>query len=168
MAWPTAWTAADYLSREGADTESSVTILQALYDRDIEIGHKRTTWYGGQSNMTTTLADTHTADIRFPDNALQNTEVKLIFQAQRDGGVSGNASFRLRETGVPTNGTTLTTALTTSWAGYEVVGLTVPDDTWAGTVKTLALQAQRPASGADSNWRVTLILCCLNLAFEAP
>lgn len=160
MAWP-ALTADDVRSGAGAKT-----LGRDLYDREAIAVTRRTTWYFTEVNFTTTLADVNTQAWRVPPWALTGAVIKIIVRAKRAGAVSGNASFRLRETGGPTNGTTIVTALTTSYAYYEL-DLTVPDGTWASALKTLAVQAQRPASGADADWFIECDNMGSNLQFGA-
>jgi hypothetical protein len=161
MAWPTSFTASTVLSGKGAKTAG-----QDLYDRDVQLTRNRTSWAFGQSQMTTTLADVESVRVRVPEYCLTGATIKLKFRAQRDGAVSGTANFRIREVGTPTNGSTLGTTLTTAFAIYEVE-LAVVVDSWAGTVREFALQAQRPASGTDNDWLVVGKSLLKNFVFEA-
>ena len=164
MAWPTMVTG-DVLSGKGAET-----IGQNLFDRDLILTERRTSWVSPtEYSMTVTLADVgETKVVRLPPFCISGANIKLMFKAKVDSGSGASATFRLRETGGPTNGTSLVTALTASYIPYEVV-LPVPDGTWVNVVKTLALQAQRPNGGEiDADWNLTLRACFLNLSFEAP
>lgn len=143
MAWGTK-TTEDYLSGVGAETGGL-----EFYNRDLIVANTRTTWgwEAEQTIATGGLADISTRTVRLPSWFLTGAEIKLRFRAWSLSGV-GTYEFRIRETGVPRNGTTLAAfTLTATATAYEVVGLTAPDDTWAGTLKTLALQANEVTTG---------------------
>lgn len=143
MAWGTA-TAADYLSGEGAKTGAV-----EFYNRDLELTEIATGW-GWEAEATTTSATWATMSTRtimLPEWFLTGAEIKLRFRCWEAVGAT-TASARLTETGTPRSGSTtnmgtLGTASGPAAATFTVTGLTAPDDTWAGTIKTFDLEMQR-------------------------
>ena len=140
MAWGTA-TADDFLSGVGAKTGGV-----EFYNRDLELTDLAASWgwEAEASSSSTSWATMSTRTIMVPEWFLSGAEMKLRFRAY----LTGTATFsgRITETGTPRSGTTIAlTALTTTPTGpdagvFQVSGLTAPDDTWAGALKTFDLE----------------------------
>ena len=159
MSWPV------FVSTEVDSGDGAKYAGQHFFDRvDIAVT-KRTTWHFAETNMTTTLGVLSRKTIWMPQWALTGAVCTLSFLAQRDGAVSGNASVRLSQGA--TVGTTLVTALTTSYAIYSV-SVTAPDDTWADALVVFDLEGQRPASGVDADWNMLGKRLFCNFQVAAP
>ena len=143
MAWPSL-AASDTLSGAGAKT-----VCDGFYDRTQAAAHRSTTWYFAEVDMTLSLATKDTQRVRVPAWCLSGAVLTLRVRTRTTS--AGSATFQLNETDTATAGTPQVIALNANWT-YEDVPLTVPDDTWAGTLKTFEIKGQRPAAGADTDW----------------
>ena len=161
MAWP-GQAAEDYLSGEPAGSESGVTFRQALWDRDVAVAGRSTYWHMVATTHTATDLTTVLAKrVRIPAWCMTDDVITLKIQGKHSaGGVTG--TYRLDETDTTTAGTSDTLALTTALQSLSIV-LTVPDDTWAGTLKTLDLLASVPSGTGTIDTRFVV----LNLTFGA-
>lgn len=90
--------------------------------------------------LTTVL----TRAIRVPNFARGGDKLRLSAYVACSGG--GTASFRWIDSG-GTNGTTATTASSTG--ALLASDITIPDDTWAGTVRTFSVQGAASAGTAS-------------------
>ena len=161
MAWPTI-NSEDYLSGEGADSEGGVSFLQALWDRDVVIASRGVQWEMGSTTHTAaTLTSVYVKRVRIPDWCMANDTITLTIQAKHNaGGVTG--TYQLDETDTATSGSSGTLSLTTALQSKSIT-LTVPDNTWAGTMKTLDLTASVPSGTGTIDCRYV----GLNIKFGA-
>lgn len=159
MAWP-ATTSDSLVSGRGVETDGA-----DIFER-MQIGYSRPmTWTFAETDTTTTLADVQSITMMCPPWLVTGSVLTLSFLAKRDAAASGNASFRLQQGA--TNGTTNTTALTATFSLYSV-SITAPDDSWANSMVTFDFQAQRPASGVDSDWQTMTKRMLRNFNLAAP
>lgn len=154
MAWP-GQTTDDYLSGEPAGSESSLTFAQALWDKDVVVAGRGTYWYMPATTHTaTSLTSVLTKRVRIPAWCMGGETISLTIQAKHSAG-SVNGTYRLDETDTATNGSSDTLALTTALQS-KTITLTVADDTWAGTLKTLNLKASVPSGTGTIDTRFVL------------
>jgi hypothetical protein len=148
--WPTR-TSETVLS--GADAD---TLGQDLYDRDecVKEGPIAGIYVADQSVSSSSHADLVTFTLRVPVWVRSGDKIRMRIKARKN--TSGTGYFRLRETGVPTNGTEASVASTS----YAVVAsdVTVPDNTWAGVVKTFAVQARTDGSAGNTDLTIDGVL----------
>ncbi len=153
MTWPTK-SLPDYLSGKGAEQAG-----RDMYDRAICAKEAGTTFYfAAVTETASTYADKATLRVRVPEYARSGDKIRLTVWMSQAGG--GTGSYRVRETGGPTNGTDATTTSTT--AALKSSDITIPDNTWAGVVKTFAIQLKTSGSGTChangeqimANWQV--------------
>lgn len=149
MAWGTK-TTADFLSGQGAKTGGV-----EFYNRDLVLSELATGW-GWEAEAATTSASfvtVSTRTIRLPDWFLSGAEMKARARFYSTLGATVG-SARITETGTPRSGTTLSLGTLGTTAGpgalaVELSGLTAPDDTWAGVLKTFDIELRRD-SGSGS------------------
>lgn len=138
MAWPSS-SSGDFLS--GADAE---TRGQDLYDRVICAKQSGSTAYFAEASETGTSYVTKASfDYRVPVYARSGDLIQVTIVGYYSGAASGE--YRAIETGVPTNGSEQT--LNSGVYAASTSEITIPDNTWAATVKTIAMQAKVTTSG---------------------
>jgi predicted carbohydrate-binding protein with CBM5 and CBM33 domain len=138
MAWPTKFLA-DYLSGKGAEY-----LGRDMYDRAICAKMGGTTFYfAAVSETASTYADKATLRVRVPEFARSGDKIRLSVWMRQ--ATSGTGSFRVRETAGPVNGTDATS--TSSTDAIKTSEITIPDNTWAGALKTFAVQLKTAGAG---------------------
>lgn len=165
MAWPST-TVDEILSGKGAKT-----LGQDMYNRQLIAAEGSWSWVGLTQNVSSdsTLTTEQSGYFRFPTWAESTSVVTVTFVAKRGAGVSGDCQFRIRArkvSGSWTDGTTLTTAITTSWAPYDVVLAVPASPSWAGELVECAWQAKAPAGfggGAAVDWQAGLEYVSANM-----
>jgi hypothetical protein len=139
MTWPTS-DSGDFLSGKPAKTGG-----RDLWDRARLAMQSGTTYYFAEVTHTTgAYADKVTYQVRIPEGVRSGDKIQLTILGYYSGAGSGN--YRARETGTPVNGTEQ--ALGGSYA-VETSEITIPDNTWAGTVKNIAVQLETITSGTS-------------------
>lgn len=103
-----------------------------------------------QSTSSATLVSVFSWRVRIPEYARGGDELRFAFRLGHS--LSGKAvAGRIVETGGPTNGTTQT--FTTTAAGETALVesvITIPDDSWASTTKTLSLELRSDDGSANA------------------
>lgn len=128
MTWPT---------RKAGDCQSGDGIKelgQDCWDRD-QAGSKAwsgLTYVPETTTTGTTEATVATVKVRLPEYARSGDKLHLALLVKT---TAGTASYRLQDNATSTNGDVVTTGSTT-YTGLNSK-LTIPDDTWAGTTRTL-------------------------------
>jgi len=151
MAWPTT-TIADYLSGTGAKV-----LGRDMYDRAVAAkGAGSSFWFAAVTETGSSYVDKATLRWRVPEYSRSGDKIRLTIWGKQTGG--GTGSYRARETGAPTNGTEVST--TTSADALMTSEITIPDNTWAGVVKTFAVQLKTAGAGT-MNGRGTNLMASL-------
>lgn len=136
MAWPTT-TAGDTLSGKDA-----LVLGQDLYDRAMCAKGGGATWYFAEaSSAVEAYTDVATCYVRCPET-LRTADLVQITVVAHDN-CAAVCYYMARETGGPVTGTEQETAAADAISTSEIV---VPDNTWAGAVKTFAVQVKRGAA----------------------
>jgi hypothetical protein len=138
MAWP-ALTTSETLSGAGAKTVGA-----SIHLRQHATSLRYTTWYFVEYTVTVPYAAAHTLVYRVPPWMLTGAVISVTVLLKA---TSGTITLRLDETDTATSGTETAHVPTTSYGPFTQT-LSVPDDTWAGTLKTLELQAKFAGGGA--------------------
>ena len=140
MAWP-ALAAEENLSGKGAKV-----IGQGMYDRSQAAANRYTTWYFAEASVPGILTTMDTQRIRIPPWGLSGETITLNVWATFGAG-SGNIKVQLNETDTATSGTLTAVTLTSTYAFYAAA-VTIPDNTWASTLKTLEIQSIIDGAGS--------------------
>ena len=140
MSWPT-MTSGDVLSGAGAETRGA-----DLFNRARICAAGGSTWYFAEvTESGASATDKVTWEIYIPDCVRSGDGIAVAAITDQGGG--GEGYYRVRETGVPTNGDTQTLGAAPA---AQTSTITVPDNTWAGTVKTIAVQLWTNGTGTAS------------------
>ena len=137
--WPSG-TASDVLSGAGAEAEHGGTMFWQR-KRCVEQKGTSLSLEGNHNDSTPTNVDAGTW--RAPPYARSGREIKVTVLIKNTGG--GTSYFIARETGTTTDGTTQNTASASYVALTSVI--TIPDDTWGDTVKTIACRIYTDDTG---------------------
>ena len=130
MAWPTR------KSSEGQSGDPIKEFGQDCWDRDQCLKALCGLLYISSTSTTgTTEATVTTVKVRLPNFARSGDKLRLAMLVST---TSGTASYRVQDNATSTNGNVVTTSSTTR-TGLESY-LTIPDNTWAGTVRTLNIR----------------------------
>lgn len=135
--WPS-MTSESLLSGEGACTTG-----QNLYDIQQVVKGKGSTHYFADWNSTdTSYATASTLEVRCPDYLRSGETISYTLRVKTTTGKT--ATFQFSESG-GTGGSEVTSTSTT----YETKTseITVPDDTWAGAVKTFYVKGKVTTGG---------------------
>lgn len=153
MAWP-ASVSGDFLSGSSAETRG-----QDLYDRALcAKGGGTTFWFAEVTETGTSYLDKATLEVRLPECIRSGDTIQLTVRGVQAGGGVGN--YRARETGDPVNGSEQTLAGALASSTSEI---TVPDDSWAGQIMSIAVQLKTNGSGTATADGVNIMA---NLRFK--
>jgi hypothetical protein len=138
MAWPSL-TSGDVLSGKGAKTVGA-----SLYARAREaIGGGTTYYFAAVTETGSSYADKAVMQVRIPESVRSGDLIQLTVRAYQSGGGVGN--YLAREVDGPTVGTEQTLGSTAGAISTSVI--TVPDNTWAGATKQIAVQLKTNGTG---------------------
>lgn len=130
MAWPTR------VSTEGQSGDGLKELGQDCWDRDQCLKALCGLAYVALTTTTgTSEATVATVKVRLPNFARSGDKLRLAMRVKT---TAGTASYRVQDNASSTNGNIVTTA-STAYVGLESY-LTIPDDTWAGTTRTLNIR----------------------------
>jgi len=153
MVWPSL-TTTETLSGKGAKIVGS-----SLHARQRECSERGTTWHFAEYTVTGSYASAALFEVRMPAWALTNCDIGVTVLLKA---ASGTITLRLDETTSSTAGTETAHSPAATYGPF-LQSLTVPDDTWAGTIRQLDLQAK--FSGSSAFAKGELVAC--NLRLEA-
>ena len=137
MAWPTR------VSTEGQSGDGIKEFGQDCWDRDQCLKSLCGLLYFSGSTTSGSEGTVTTAKVRLPNFARANDKLRVAALVRT---TSGMASYRIQDNATSTNGNVVTTTSTTD-TGIESY-LTIPDDTWAGTTRTINIRLWTTAGTA--------------------
>jgi hypothetical protein len=141
MAWPSS-DSGDFLSGAQALTRG-----QDLYDRLMCAKGGGSTFYSSPRTETgSSFADKDSYFVRLPECLRSGDLIQLTILGYQSGG--GTGTYRAREVDGPTNGTE---QVLTASETDETSEITVPDDSWAGVVKEIAIQLKTDGTGTANS-----------------